>query len=104
MKYHQIIRWDGNFRAIDYVDSSVIISLDDLVPVGHPKELISRVQNLREELTEEVNNAFPNVEEDGVTANVFINTYLGFEYQDDDEEFESTYVLQFYYVEIKDED
>lgn len=101
MKYHQIIFWDGNLRAINYEGSSVVISLDELVPVGRPKELISIAQDIRKELTEEVNEAFPVVEKDGVTANAFINTYLGADYPDDKDKWESTYSIQFYYIEIK---
>ena len=104
MKYHQIIRWDGKFRADNYAGSSVVISLDDLVPVRGPQEFLSAANDIRKELTEEINKAFPFVEKDGVTANAFINTYLGADYPDDKDKWESTYSIQFYYIEIADEE
>jgi hypothetical protein len=102
MKYHQVIRWAGKFRADNYAGSSVVISLDDLVPVRGPQEFFSAANDIRKELTEEINKEFSVVEKDGVSANAFISAPLGPEVSDETGEFSSRYIIQFYYFETVD--
>ncbi|MBW2986080.1 hypothetical protein KY333_01790 [Candidatus Woesearchaeota archaeon] len=103
MKYHQIVHQGGNLIAANHVDSNKIINYEDLVPVESPKEFFSQVQDVYTELTELVNKSFPVVEQDGIIANAFLDTYFGetFRGKFDDvngDDIGSVRAIQFYYV------